>query len=359
MSASDSDGVEVFGLGGWTATAATTTSLLSVFCSLPGVFTARSGGGARSSIHPFPFESPGAYGMAGLIRVRESGKGSLLPVRGSSAARSPPASQVAIRFTSPLFRGAKICSSRGLVTAALEVSKDGSSTVLANRQPSKGAIETLRNADAVCFDVDSTVILDEGIDELADFCGAGKAVAEWTAKAMTGTVPFEEALAARLSLIKPSLSQVEECLEKRPPRISPGMADLIKKLKANNTNVFFVSGGFRQMIKPVAFELGIPAENIIANQLLFGASGEYAGFDPTEPTSRSGGKAQAVQQIKQNYGYKTVVMIGDGATDLEARQPGGADLFICYAGVQMREPVAAEADWVVFDFQELITKLTT
>jgi len=42
---------------------------------------------------------------------------------------------------------------------------------------------------------------------------------------------------------------------------------------------------------------------------------------------------------------------------LQARQPGGADLFICYAGVQMREPVAAEADWVVFDFQELITKL--
>ena len=47
-----------------------------------------------------------------------------------------------------------------------------------------GVIETLRNADAVCFDVDSTVILDEGIDELADFCGAGKAVAEWTANKM-------------------------------------------------------------------------------------------------------------------------------------------------------------------------------
>jgi len=49
----------------------------------------------------------------------------------------------------------------------------------------------------------------------------------------------------------------------------------------------------------VAFELGIPPENIIANQLLFGTSGEYAGFDPAEPTSRSGGKAKAVQQIKQ------------------------------------------------------------
>ncbi|CAN6363518.1 unnamed protein product [Urochloa humidicola] len=295
--------------------------------------------------------------MASLTSVRASPRGSL-PVRRSSAAEPPPASQVAVRFKSPLFRSAKVCKKRGFVAAALEASKDGGSAVLANRLPSKDAIATLRNADTVCFDVDSTVILDEGIDELADFCGAGKAVAEWTAKAMTGTVPFEEALAARLSLIKPSLSQVEECLEKRPPRISPGMADLVKKLKANNTDVFLVSGGFRQMIKPVASELGIPVENIIANQLLFGTSGEYAGFDPTEPTSRSGGKAQAVQQIKKNYGYKTVFMIGDGATDLEARQPGGADLFICYAGVQMREPVAAGADWVVFDFQQLITELS-
>ncbi|PWZ29844.1 Phosphoserine phosphatase, chloroplastic [Zea mays] len=320
--------------------------------------------------------------MAGLISLRAGPRSSPSLARSSSAWASPsPASQVAVRLPSPLFRCAKLRRSRSLLAAALEISKDGSAAVLANSLPSQGsssffffsgleagwnparrmfkdrAIETLRNADAVCFDVDSTVILDEGIDELADFCGAGKAVAEWTAKAMTGTVPFEEALAARLSLIKPSLSQVEECLEKRPPRISPGMADLVNKLKSNNIDVFLVSGGFRQMIKPVAFELGIPPENITANQLLFGTLGEYAGFDPTEPTSRSGGKAKAVQQIKQDHGYKTVVMIGDGATDLEARQPGGADLFICYAGVQMREPVAAQADWVVFDFQELITKL--
>jgi phosphoserine phosphatase len=42
---------------------------------------------------------------------------------------------------------------------------------------------------------------------------------------------------------------------------------------------------------------------------------------------------------------------------LQARQPGGAVLFICYAGVQMREAVAAKADWTVFDFQELIAEL--
>jgi phosphoserine phosphatase len=50
-------------------------------------------------------------------------------------------------------------------------------------------------------------------------------------------------------------------------------------------------------------------------------------------------------------------MIGDGATDLEARKPGGADLFICYAGVQLREAVAANADWLIFKFESLINSL--
>lgn len=244
-----------------------------------------------------------------------------------------------------------------LVAASLESLKTISGIQFDNTQPSKEVLEIWRSADVVCFDVDSTVCLDEGIDELADFCGAGRAVAEWTTKAMSGSVPFEQALAARLSLFNPSLSQVQDCLAKRPPRISPGIAELIKKLKAKNTDVYLISGGFRQMINPVAMQLGIPFENIFANRLLFGESGEFLGFDSTEPTSRSGGKASAVQQIRKAHDYKKLVMIGDGATDLEARKPGGADLFICYAGVQMREAVAAQADWLVFSFQELLTSL--
>ncbi|CAK7323400.1 unnamed protein product [Dovyalis caffra] len=226
-----------------------------------------------------------------------------------------------------------------------------------NTLPSKDVLRLWRSADAVCFDVDSTVCLDEGIDELAEFCGAGKAVADWTARAMGGSVPFEEALAARLSLFKPSLAQVQEFLVTRPQKISPGIDELVKKLKAKNTNVHLISGGFRQMINPVASILGIPLENIFANQLLFGNSGEFVGFDVNEPTSRSGGKATAVQQIRKVHGYKTLVMIGDGATDLEARKPGGADLFICYAGVQLRDAVAAKADWLVFNFADLINSL--
>ncbi|KAF2312859.1 hypothetical protein GH714_040912 [Hevea brasiliensis] len=241
-----------------------------------------------------------------------------------------------------------------------------------NAVPSKDVLGLWRSVDAVCLDVDSTVCLDESIDELAEFCGAGKAVAEWTAKVMGGSVPFEEALAARLSLFKPSLSQFRAkvvhdlmfnlsvlqilgvcrfsliMLSRLPDnRISPGIDELVKKLKAKNTNVYLISGGFRQMINPVASILGIPPENIFANQLLFGSLGEFLGFDANEPTSRSGGKATAVQQIRKVHGYKALVMIGDGATDLEARKPGGANLFICYAGVQLRQTVAAKADCII------------
>lgn len=248
-------------------------------------------------------------------------------------------------------------SSFSSVAASVQSSEASLSSNFDNTLPSKEVLELWRSADAVCYDVDSTVCVDEGIDELAEFCGAGKAVAEWTARAMGGSVPFEEALAARLSLFKPSLSRVQEFLEKRPPKLSPGIADLVNKLKSRNTAVYLISGGFRQMINPVASILGIPPENIFANQLLFGDSGEFLGFDANEPTSRSGGKATAVQQIRKVHGYKALVMIGDGATDLEARQPGGADLFICYGGVQLREAVATKADWLVLKFADLINSL--
>ncbi|XP_010537393.1 PREDICTED: phosphoserine phosphatase, chloroplastic [Tarenaya hassleriana] len=243
------------------------------------------------------------------------------------------------------------------IAASVQPQESSALSHKSNTLPSKEVLGLWKSAEAVCFDVDSTVCVDEGIDELAEFCGAGTAVAEWTARAMGGSVPFEEALAARLSLFKPSLSEVQDFLQKRPPRLSPGIEELVKKLRAHKTDVYLISGGFRQMINPVASILGIPEGNIFANNLLFGSSGEFLGFDENEPTSRSGGKATAVQQIRKARGYKALAMIGDGATDLEARKPGGADLFICYGGVQLREAVAAKADWLVFDFQHLISSL--
>eukprot|EP00270_Netrium_digitus_P006030 TRINITY_DN1816_c0_g1_i2.p1 TRINITY_DN1816_c0_g1~~TRINITY_DN1816_c0_g1_i2.p1 ORF type:complete len:296 (+),score=62.15 TRINITY_DN1816_c0_g1_i2:33-890(+) len=186
-----------------------------------------------------------------------------------------------------------------------------------NLSPSTEVLTLWKAADAVCFDVDSTVCTDEGIDELAAFCGAGEAVASWTARAMVGSVPFEEALAARLDIIRPSAADLNNFLLSRPPRLTPGISLLVGVLHAADKAVYLVSGGFRQMINPVAEILNVPPENVFANKLLFARDGTFAGFDGSEPTSRSGGKAEVIRRIKGDHGYKLLVMVGDGATDLE------------------------------------------
>jgi len=109
------------------------------------------------------------------------------------------------------------------------------------------------------------------------------------------------------------------------------------------------------MIEPVAEQLNIPFHRIYANRLLFNANGDFAGFDLTEPTSRDGGKPAVVKSLIDAHGYKPIVMVGDGATDLQARPP--ADAFIGYGGVVVREKVQKEADWFIRDFQDLISLL--
>jgi len=209
-----------------------------------------------------------------------------------------------------------------------------------------------QHADAVCFDVDSTVVQEEGIDVLADFCGVGERVAEFTRSAMNGAVLFQDALKARLDLIKPSKKQIEQCLQHRPFKLTPGISALITSLQRRRVPVYLVSGGFRQMIEPILITLQLPAAHLFANRILFNNDGAYSGFDENEPTSRSGGKAKVLDALLQQHHYKRLVMVGDGITDMEARPP--AHLFIGFGGVVVREKVRAGADWFVTDFQDLI-----
>lgn len=213
-------------------------------------------------------------------------------------------------------------------------------------------MEMLSKADAVCFDVDSTVIDEEGIDVLADTLGKGPEVAAWTAKAMDGGVKFQDALAARLAIIEPSKSDIASCLEKHPLRLSPGVDKLVEALHKRGTHVYLVSGGFRLMIEPVAERLGVSIDNIYANTILFDDEGKYTGFDANEPTSADQGKPKALRTIKEKYGYETMVMVGDGATDAQAKPP--ADSFIGFGGVVAREVVKEKACWFVRDFEAMI-----
>ena len=220
------------------------------------------------------------------------------------------------------------------------------------------AMFALYEADAVCFDVDSTVINEEGIDVLADFLGKGEEVAALTAAAMDGGMKFQDALAQRLDLLKPSRKQILDCLEKNPLVLTDGITKLISTLQSKNVDVYLVSGGFRIMIEPVAKILNInPSTHVIANTIVFDnddETGLYQGFDTAEPTSKDMGKPKAIQQILDNRFYNNgIVMIGDGATDAQAKPPATA--FIGFGGVVVREAVKNSADWFVTNFDDMTT----
>jgi phosphoserine phosphatase len=210
---------------------------------------------------------------------------------------------------------------------------------------------SLYTADAVCFDVDSTVIAEEGIDVLAEYLGKGPAVAALTKQAMEGATKFQDALQMRLDLLQPAKSQIESCLKEQPLMLTEGVQHLMETLQAKNVDIWLVSGGFRIMIEPIAMQLKIPVSNIIANTILFDANGDYQGFDKDEPTSRDMGKPKALEQIKSEKGYNTMVMVGDGATDAQAKPP--AKHFIGFGGVVEREAVKQKADWFVTDFGDM------
>jgi phosphoserine phosphatase len=217
------------------------------------------------------------------------------------------------------------------------------------------AKEAIKKADAVCFDVDSTVITEEGIDVLATSLGVGDAVSKLTASAMGGTTLFQNALKARLDLIKPSIENLENIQKEHPLQFTPRLEELIEILHKKGKNIYLVSGGFRQMINPIALQLGISVSNIYANNLFFTEDGEYNGFDTNEPTSKDGGKAKVIQELIDKYDYKCVIMIGDGATDMQARPPAKA--FIGYGGIIEREKVKNGADWFIKDFNEILSIL--
>eukprot|EP00929_Paragymnodinium_shiwhaense_P124278 TRINITY_DN9940_c0_g1_i1.p1 TRINITY_DN9940_c0_g1~~TRINITY_DN9940_c0_g1_i1.p1 ORF type:complete len:320 (-),score=93.68 TRINITY_DN9940_c0_g1_i1:317-1198(-) len=228
----------------------------------------------------------------------------------------------------------------------------------AKAKAAEQAKANLLNADAVFFDVDSTVVTTEGIDILGKCFGVYKEIAALTHKAMNGNVKFQDAMADRLQLMADHGMTKEKLLKcvktEGKPRWSRGVQEMVKRLHARGVDVYLVSGGFQNMLAPIAYELHIPQQNVYANTILFNEDGSYNGFDRNAPTSASGGKPAVLNMMKRQKGYKTMIMMGDGATDMDARTSGPASAFIGYGGVTAREKIKEGADWFVHSFQEIL-----
>lgn len=194
--------------------------------------------------------------------------------------------------------------------------------------------------DIVCFDCDSTLSKIEGIDELGRQSGLFDQLAALTNAAMNGELALEEVYGQRLSLIQPDDKQIDTLADLYISEIVDGVEEVFSTLLAQGKQVHIISGGLRQAILPLAKKLGIPQSQVHAVDILFNADGSYQDFNQQSPLAMTGGKAIICKQIQIDE--RSMVMIGDGKTDLEAKQAGAT--VIGFGGVMKRDIVVENAD---------------
>jgi phosphoserine phosphatase len=194
--------------------------------------------------------------------------------------------------------------------------------------------------DVICFDCDSTLSRIEGIDELARRVGMGEEMSKLTDLAMNGVVPLEAVYERRLSLIRPDQNSINWLADLYIAEIVEGVKEVFAALLAQDKAVHIISGGLRQAILPLAEYLGLPESHVHAVDIYFNEDGSYRNYDLNSPLARTGGKAVVVGTLK---GQGSLVMVGDGKTDLEAKHSGA--YVLGFGGVVDRAIVREQADF--------------
>lgn len=176
-------------------------------------------------------------------------------------------------------------------------------------QPAEGRRKRLLLAD-----MDSTMIEQECIDELADEAGVGAYVASITARAMNGELAFEAALKERVGLLKGLPASVIDHVIRDRITLMPGGPTLLATMKANGAYTALVSGGFTAFTAKIAAVLGFDENR--ANTLLI-SDGTLTG-EVALPILGKQAKVEALQDISAKLGVTPLdaIAVGDGANDL-------------------------------------------
>lgn len=162
-------------------------------------------------------------------------------------------------------------------------------------------------------DMDSTVIGQECIDELADYAGLKAEVARITERAMRGELDFERSLTERLRLLAGlEESTLKRCLDERVT-LTEGARTLVQTMRAGGATCLLVSGGFLSFAEPVARAAGF--DRVRANRLLF-EQGRLSG-EVGDPVIDAAAKRAALIEVREALGLRAadVLAIGDGAND--------------------------------------------
>ena len=184
-------------------------------------------------------------------------------------------------------------------------------------------------------DIDSTIVGQECLDELADYAGLKDKVAQITDRAMRGELDFSGALRERVRLLA-GLDQgaLSLCLDERV-KITAGAETLVQTMRAGGASCLLVSGGFLSFANPIAETVGF--DRVRANRLVF-AGGKLSG-DVGDPIVDAIAKREALIEAREQLGLASseVLAVGDGANDKLMIEEAG--LGVAYKG----RPVLVDA----------------
>lgn len=209
------------------------------------------------------------------------------------------------------------------------------------------------------LDFDSTFINREGLEELAKIALQHnpqknylfEKIESLTNQAMEGEIPFAQSLSERLKLLPANRSHIEKVTRLLKKNISTSIKGNKKFFKTYKSNIYIISGGFREFIVPIVKTFGIAEDHVFANTFIFDAEERIIGFDKKNPLSQNEGKIKLVKSLKLDG---DIYVIGDGYTDYQLKKLGLVKEFIAFTENIEREIVTKEADHIAPSFDEFL-----
>ncbi|GBQ35873.1 phosphoserine phosphatase SerB [Acetobacter fabarum] len=196
-----------------------------------------------------------------------------------------------------------------------------------------------RRKKLLVSDMDSTIVANETLDDLAALAGIGDKVAAITTRSMNGELDFATSLRERVALLK---GLPQSLLEKawQDVRLNPGAVEMVRTMRAHGAYTALVSGGFTFFTSRVAALCGFEENH--ANTLLTDATGHLSGA-PGLPILGAQTKLDLLEQLSTRHKLapEATLAIGDGANDLPMLRAAGLGIAF-FAKPVVRQAVAAQ-----------------
>ncbi|NTU46486.1 phosphoglycerate dehydrogenase [Candidatus Roizmanbacteria bacterium] len=213
--------------------------------------------------------------------------------------------------------------------------------------------------DHFVIDFDSTFVQIETLDRLAEIAlemnpkkdQLVQQIKEITQKGMNGEIPFSTSLHSRLALFKLKKEHLQRLHLELRSKITPSVLRNKAFFQHYASQIYIISGGFREYIVPLVAEFGISEDHVCANTLVVNNKGEITGCDETNVLAQEKGK---IKQIKALQLPGKIHVIGDGYSDYEIKAAGQAHSFYLFTENMAREVLIPKADAILPSFDEFL-----